>query len=88
MLTPLTIIIFLIRSIKKYILRKYISLSIYSIINLIFTNLLLYIKLKKFTLLKFYRKLLFLFIIIINLKNFNILKILNKSRYNKFLIIY
>ena len=56
-----------------------------------FTNLLLYIKLKKPTLLKFYRKLLFLFIIIIVLGGFNILKILkilNKPRYNKFSIIY
>ena len=54
-------------------------------------NLLLYIRLKKPTLSKFYRKLLFLFIIVINLGGFNILKIikiLNKSRYNKFLIIY
>ena len=56
-----------------------------------FTNLLSYIKLKKFTSLKFYRKLLFLSIAVIGLGNFNILKIskiLNKPRYNKFSIIY
>ena len=52
------------------------------------TDLLSYIRLKKFTLLKFYRKLLFLFIIVINLGDFDILKTLNKPRYNRFLIIY
>ena len=53
----LTVVMSLARSIKKYILRKYIFLLIYSIVNLIFTNLLSYIELKKLTLLKFYRKL-------------------------------
>ena len=55
------------------------------------TDLLSYIRLKKFTLLKFYYKLLFLSIIVTDLKDFNILKISkisNKPRYNKFLIIY
>ena len=52
------------------------------------TDLLSYIKLKKPTLLRFYHKLLFLFIVVIGLKDFNILKILGESRYNKFLIIY
>ena len=91
MLIFLTIIIFLIRSIKKYILRRYIFLLIYSIINSIFTDLLSYIRLKKLTSLKFYRKLLFSFIIVINLRGFNILKILkisNKPRYNEFSTIY
>ena len=91
MLIFLTIIISLIRLIKKYILRKYIFLSIYSIINSIFTDLLSYIELKKLTLSKFYRELLFSFIIVIDLGGFNILKslkILNKPRYNEFLIIY
>ena len=66
----------------------------YLIINLILTDLLSYIKLKKCTLLKFYRGLLFSFIIIIDLKGSNILKIskilkiLKDSRYNRFLIIY
>ena len=59
-----------------------------------FTNLLSYIGLKKPTLLKFYRGLSFLFVIIINLRGFDILKvskileISKNSRYNKFLIIY
>ena len=87
----LTIIVSLTRSIKRYILRKYISLLICSIINSIFTNLLSYIGLKKPTLLKFHRKLLFSFVIVIDLGNFDILKIskiLNRPRYNKFLTIY
>ena len=91
MLISLTIIISLIRSIKRYILRKYISLPIYSIIDSIFTNLLSYIRLKKLTLLKFYRELLFLFIVVINLRGFGISKALkasNKPHYNKFSMIY
>ena len=55
------------------------------------THLLSYIELKKFILLKFYFIFSFLSIIVIGLKDFNILKILkilNKSRYNKFLAIY
>ena len=94
MLALLTIAISLIRSIKRYISRKYISLLVYSIINLILTNLLSYIRLKKSTLLKFYRKLLFLFVIITNLRGFNILRISKvsktskDSRYNEFSIIY
>ena len=61
-----------------------------------FTNLLSYIRLKKFTLSRFYFifTFLLLFVIVINLKGFNIskisriLKILRNSRYNKFLTIY
>ena len=58
-----------------------------------FTDLLLYIKLKKFTLLRFYFIFTFslLFTVVIDSRDFDILKVsraLNKPRYNKFLIIY
>ena len=58
------------------------------------TDLLSYIELKKPTLLRFYRELSFLFIIVIGSKGSNILKISKipktskNPRYNKFSIIY
>ena len=72
-LTPLTIIRFLTRFINKCILRKYVFLSICSIVNSLLINLPLYIKSKKSKSLTFYLFSLFFFVIVVGLKDFNLL---------------
>ena len=84
----LTIIKFLTRFINKYTLRKYVFLLICSIVDLLLINLSLYIKSKKLKLSTFHLFSLFLFIIVINLKDFNLLNEFYYLIYNKCSITY
>ena len=77
-LTLLTITRFLTYFINKYTSRKYVFLSICSIVNLLLINLLLYIKSKKPKLSAFHLFSLFSFVIIIGSKD---LGLLNKFYY-------